>query len=162
MTCSRAIPVVEVGSAAFAAALAMVGAPFRLHGRDPATGLDCAGLVLAAYAAAGAELRAATGYPLRGMAAARICAFADASGLSRLPADAPLRCGDVALLALAGRQFHFGLLGWLNGTAGLVQAHAGLRRVTVGPADPAVPVIGRWRRDSAEAADQDRSRQWQH
>ncbi len=28
-----------------AAALNLIGTPFRLHGRDPATGLDCVGLV---------------------------------------------------------------------------------------------------------------------
>ena len=51
MICSRAIRVDEdVVARAFAAAQAMVGARFRVQGRDAAGGLDCVGLVAAAYA----------------------------------------------------------------------------------------------------------------
>ena len=50
----------------------MVGVPFRPQGHDPATGLDCVGLVWAAYAAAGRRLVRPMGYPLRGWARARI------------------------------------------------------------------------------------------
>ena len=40
-----------LGARAFAAARTMVGVPFRAQGRDPRCGLDCVGLVWAAYAA---------------------------------------------------------------------------------------------------------------
>ena len=52
----------------------MVGVPFRAQGRDPRYGLDCVGLVWAAYAAVGCALPAPTDYPLRGWRRGRIVA----------------------------------------------------------------------------------------
>ena len=51
------------------------------------------------------------------------------------------RVGDVALIALPARQFHLALIG----PAGIVHAHAGLRRVVEAPFDPAVLRARRWR-----------------
>jgi hypothetical protein len=48
-----------------AQARALVGAPFRLHGRDPETGLDCLGVLAAALAACGISARLPNGYVLR-------------------------------------------------------------------------------------------------
>ena len=42
-----------MSAAIIAAARAAIGARFRLHGRDPATGLDCVGLVACAAPRAG-------------------------------------------------------------------------------------------------------------
>jgi hypothetical protein len=116
----------ELGARAFAAARAMVGARFVPQGRDPRTGVDCVGLVWAAYAEAGRMLVAPAAYPLRGWSGARVAAG---------------RVGDVALIALPARQFHLALIG----PAGIVHAHAGLRRVVEAPFDPAVLRARRWR-----------------
>jgi cell wall-associated NlpC family hydrolase len=116
----------ELGSRAFVAARAMVGARFRAQGRDPALGVDCVGLVWAAYAAAGCMLRAPCDYPLRGWSRGRIVAALAAAGF-RAAFDA--REGDVALMALPAGQFHLGLIG----VGRMVHAHAGLRRVVETP-----------------------------
>ncbi len=50
----------------------MVGVRFRLQGCAPATGLDCVGLVWAAYAAAGVRLARPADYPLRGWGRDRV------------------------------------------------------------------------------------------
>lgn len=119
----------DVGARAFATARAMIGARFRFQGTDPATGLDCVGLVWAAYGAAGVRLRRPRAYPLRGWEGERVEAALMAAGL--MPALDALRVGDVALIALPARQFHLGLLG----VDTLVHAHAGLRLVVETPVD---------------------------
>ena len=89
-------------------ARAMVGARFRAQGRSAAHGLDCVGLVAAAYAVAGRSLEVPEGYPLRGWRGERIVAGLERAGF--VAAVDPLRMGDVALIALAAGQFHLGLL----------------------------------------------------
>ena len=116
-----------------ARALACVGARFRVHGRDPGTGLDCIGLVAWATGRA-----APSGYALRGGSADRIAAGLDAAGLARVDRA---RAGDV-VVALAGPgQFHFAIVT----TRGFVHADAGLRRVVERPGVLPWPVIGIWR-----------------
>jgi cell wall-associated NlpC family hydrolase len=127
----------ELGARAFAAARAMVGVRFRLQGCDPATGLDCVGLVWAAYAAVGVRMVRPLDYPLRGWMRERVEAGLVAAGFFRA-ADAEI--GDVALVALAAGQYHLGLIG----PASLVHAHAGLRRVVETPLDNNV-ATERWR-----------------
>jgi len=109
----------------------MIGVRFRPQGCDPVTGLDCVGLVWAAYAAAGRRLARPEGYPMRGWDRARVEAGLRAAGFA--PA------GDVALIAYAAGQFHLGLMG--EGV--MVHAHAGLRRVVETPVDGRVGE--RWR-----------------
>ncbi|WP_260582100.1 C40 family peptidase [Sphingopyxis sp. PET50] len=111
---------------------------FRLQGCDPATGLDCVGLVWAAYAAAGVRLVRPGDYPLRGWARERVEAGLVAAGFAPVADEA---VGDVALIALAAGQFHLGLIG----AASLVQAHAGLRRVVETPLGRESGVVERWR-----------------
>lgn len=127
----------DLGARAFAAARALIGVPFRLQGRNPAVGLDCVGLVWAAYAEAGHVLRAPAHYPLRGWERERIEAVLVGAGFHRVtdPCD-----GDVALIALAARQFHLGIIG----AASFVHAHAGLRRVVETPLDGLTHAT-RWR-----------------
>jgi len=128
----------DFGASAFAAARGLVGVAFRPQGRDPAMGLDCVGLVWAAYAAAGTMLRAPVGYPLRGWRGERIIAALEAAGFQCVDD----RCdGDVALIALAAGQFHLGVIG----PASLVHAHAGLRRVVETPLEGTVMAATRWR-----------------
>ena len=144
MICSRGIPVgdrsrQDVGERAFVRARRLVGARFRPQGYDPATGLDCVGLVWAAYAAAGRRLVRPRDYPLRGWSRERI-----AEALRRadfVAADGPPQSGDVALLALAAGQFHLVMLG----PDRCVHAHAGLRRVVETPLDAALLAAPRWR-----------------
>ena len=116
----------------------MVGARFRPQGRDPATGLDCVGLVWAAYTRAGRALRAPAGYPLRGWPPRRIVAELVTAGFEPV---ADRRVGDIALIAFAAGQFHLGLMG----PASMIHAHAGLRRVVETPLNPGVPPMTRWR-----------------
>ena len=104
----------------------MIGARFRPQGCDATTGLDCVGLVWAAYAAAGTRLARPACYPMRGWDRARVETALRAAGF------APVRdacVGDVALIAYAAGQFHLGLMG----ENVMVHAHAGLRRVVETP-----------------------------
>ena len=118
------------------AAVAVVGARFRLHGRDPATGLDCVGLAAWALRGGGWVGEVPTGYRLRGGEAAAL-AVLDA-GLARADGCA---VGDVLLMRTGPGQLHLGV--WTD--AGLVHADAGLRRVVLRPGAVAWPVLGGWR-----------------
>lgn len=129
----------EIGARAFAAARAMAGVRFRVQGHDPATGLDCVGLVWAAYAAAGVRLARPAAYPLRGWARERVEAALATAGF--LPVAGAGRDGDVVLIALAARQFHLGLIGMGR----IVHAHAGLRRVVEMPAGDLGGAVTLWR-----------------
>ena len=119
------------------AALAAVGARFRLHGRDPATGLDCVGLVAWSLAAGGYAGAVPTGYRLRGGDATAVAGLLDA-GLVRV---AEAAAGDVLLMRTGPGQLHLGV--WV--TIGLVHADAGLGRVVMRPGAVAWPVLGCWR-----------------
>ncbi|MEY4270698.1 MAG: hypothetical protein RLZZ58_1914 [Pseudomonadota bacterium] len=127
MICSPAIPVDSVGARIFAAAQALVGTRFRLHGRDPATGVDCIGLALCAHAGAGVVLAAPDDYPLRGWPRARVENWILRAGLVR--ADGALRPGDVPVIDAGFGQWHFGIAG----PGMLVHADARRRRVIQAP-----------------------------
>ncbi len=122
------------------AAEALEGVSFRLHGRDPATGLDCIGLLGAAMARAGRPIPLPSGYPwrLRDIAlwlpAPESCGFALASG--------KVRPGDVIMLQPGPAQFHLAIAARDNRW---VHAHAGLRRVVISAELPAGPIVAHWR-----------------
>jgi cell wall-associated NlpC family hydrolase len=122
------------------AASSLVGSRFRLHGRDPATGLDCIGLFAAAMAACGRSVALPNGYALRTRDPANL--LPEASRLGFEPAASPMEVGDVLLFAVGPAQFHLGIAA--TGTT-VVHAHAGLRRVVSGPPDPRWAVAGHWR-----------------
>lgn len=120
------------------AAQALVGARFRLHGRDPATGLDCVGVAALALKGAGHEAAAPQGYALRGGDAPGWSSTLDAAGLRRVDCA---RAGDLMLLSTGPGQAHLAV--WTG--QGFVHADAGLRRVVETPGRPRWPLIGLWR-----------------
>jgi cell wall-associated NlpC family hydrolase len=125
-----------------AAAEDLVGSPFRLHGRDPASGIDCIGLVGEALRRCGRTAVLPRGYRLRMCDPAPLLHFAVANGFR--PTVGAIEAGDVVLVHFNGMQPH--VLVALDQNA-FVHAHAGLRRVIRqnGPY-PALP-LGRWRLD---------------
>ncbi len=123
-----------------AAARSLVGAPFRLHGRDPATGLDCVGVVAAALALCGASPPDPRGYGLRNRDVTRWLDLAHLAGLTLAEHDE--RPGDVVLVRPGPGQHHLMIL---VGSDGFVHAHAGLRRVVIQPGPLSWPVERRWR-----------------
>ncbi len=118
---------------ALARARQALGTKFRLHGRDPASGLDCVGLAAWAH-----RVDAPRGYALRTADAARAAAAIEAAGLR--PSE-EMRAGDVLLLRSGPGQLHFAI--WTG--AGVIHADAMLRRVVERPGLP-WPVLGQWRR----------------
>ena len=127
-----------------AAARSAVGARFRLHGRDPAFGLDCVGLAALAMRAAGFAGKIPANYALRGGDAAAFAARIDASALMRVAAPQP---GDLALFESGPAQFHLAVMV----PGGIVHADAGLRRVVERPGTAPWPMLGCWRVRTFEA-----------
>lgn len=123
------------------AALAMVGVPFRMHGRDARTGLDCVGLAIAALAAAGRSAPVPDDYRLRGGKLARFDGWAALCGLTVVPQRGIGRAGDILMCQPAPQQFHV----MIDAGDLLVHAHAALRRVVAIPHPAPWPVLRRWR-----------------
>ena len=128
------------GLALALAAERLVGARFRLHGRDPASGLDCIGVLAAALAGCGRAVALPTGYPMRLRALAGW--LPDPQGCGFVPVVGPPEPGDVVMLRVGAAQFHLAIAapggGW-------VHAHAGLRRVVGEPALPPGEIVHHWR-----------------
>lgn len=118
------------------AALDLIGVPFRLHGRNPATGLDCVGLVAASMERAGYRPIAPQGYALRALTVRPLLEFATASGL-----ESAKEGGDVWLAQVHSLQFHL----LIAACGGAVHAHAGLGRVVFLPDPMTWPIVMRWR-----------------
>ncbi|OYY90517.1 MAG: hypothetical protein B7Y45_07855 [Sphingomonas sp. 28-66-16] len=127
-----------MSAAIVAAARALIGVGFRLHGRDPAQGLDCLGLAAHAYRAAGFAGRVPSGYPLRGGDPGVIARTIDASGLVRSAAPA---LGDLILCVSGPGQLHLAIIS----EGGVIHADAALRRVVERPGPVPWPVIAAWR-----------------
>lgn len=128
------------GAALAGAAEALVGAPFRLHGRDVARGLDCVGLVTAALALTGRKVAAPTDYRLRGAAVEWLLAPAREAGF--VETGGPIHPGDVLLVRPGPAQWHLLVAG---ADDGFIHAHAGLGRVVRTPAPLPWPVARHWR-----------------
>jgi cell wall-associated NlpC family hydrolase len=128
------------GEALAAAAAALVGSRYRRHGRDPATGLDCVGVLAAALAAIGRPARLPHDYPLRSRVRPDFAEWAGGCGLAA--ARGPARAGDVLIACPGPCQLHVIIA---LGRGDLVHAHAGLRRVVRMPGPLAWPVLSAWR-----------------
>ena len=126
------------------AAEALVGTPFRLHGRDPATGLDCIGVLAASLTACGMPAHLPSGYALRMRTQPELAAFVSGCGL--VPAAGIAQSGDVLLLQAGPVQLHLAIA---SSQARFVHAHAGLRRVIHSDLPSHWPVIAHWRLVSA-------------
>jgi cell wall-associated NlpC family hydrolase len=122
------------------AAIALVGTPFRLHGTDRVTGVDCVGLVLLSLRGAGMTVPDAPAYRLRAGAAAlpMIAHWMALAGLD--PAD-DRRPGDIIVVRVAPLQSHL----LIQTGEDAIHAHAGLGRVVRGPVPRTWPEMARWR-----------------
>lgn len=121
------------------AAEALVGTPYRMHGRDPATGLDCVGVVTFASHRAGRRLTAPNGYALRGLDRRRLIPLASRNGLEAV--TGPILRGDILAGIPGPGQLHLAVA---MGAHAIVHAHAGLRRVVLQPLTD-WPSAGHWR-----------------
>lgn len=124
-----------------AAARALVGAPFRLHGRDAATGVDCIGLAVLALERAGHRgvgAIAPAAYSVRGGDMARFAAGFENAGLRRVR---QCRAGDLVLARAGVAQFHL----MIACVGGHIHAHAGLGRVVEMPGPSPWPILALYR-----------------
>lgn len=120
-----------------AAAMGLIGVRFRLHGRDPAMGLDCVGVVAEAMRRAGTEPVVPAGYRLRTVSVSGLLPFVEANHFEPVqPSGA-----DVVLVMVNPVQPHL----VIRAHDGFVHAHAGLGRVTFLPGSLPWPAIGGWR-----------------
>ena len=126
-----------------AAARAMVGVPFRLHGRSDA-GVDCVGLAVLALGRAGQGGIGPVAYGLRSGEVGLAERWLGEAGLVRVDHGAP---GDLALVRPGPLQLHLMIMV----PGGFVHAHAGLRRVVEMPGASPWPVLGWWRADVGRA-----------
>jgi hypothetical protein len=122
------------------AAQGLVGCAFRFHGRNPATGLDCVGVLVAALDRIGRGVDAPIDYRLRGGCLERFDGWASACGLMEVDEVRPDRPGDILLCEPSSGQFHVMIV--CMGL--LVHAHAGLGRVVASPRPAPWPVRRRW------------------
>lgn len=131
------------GAGLAAAARDLVGARFRLRGRDPATGLDCIGVFACAARAVGLEAPVPGDYAMRMRDLAMVGDWARANGFGSVSDD--FVAGDVVLFALGAGQGHLAIA--VSGGE-FVHAHASLRRVVQGPVPREWRLAGHWRLDS--------------
>jgi hypothetical protein len=114
----------------------LIGTRFRLHGRDPAYGLDCVGLLAVIH---GISNAVPDDYPLRSAPAAQweqwLGRFAFAVSIGAEMA------GDVLMLMTGPGALHRGHFTGFS----LIHADAVLRRVVERPLPLPWPVIGVWR-----------------
>lgn len=115
---------------------ALVGTRFRPQGHDSATGLDCVGLVAAAFGVSGIRRN----YRLRGGHRAEIEAGLRPS--FRRVWRPQCRPGDVMIMQVADDQLHLGV----RTADGFVHADARLGRVVETPGGPPWRVLQVYRR----------------
>lgn len=129
-----------MGDRVASAALALVGTQFRLHGRDPAHGLDCIGLARCALEEAGLRATAPTGYRLRNTGIDS--ALETLAGCDLSAAELPIAPGDLLLVSTGPAQQHLVIAGPDHT---FIHAHAGLCRVVTSPGPLPWPILHHWR-----------------
>ena len=129
------------GVALAQAAETLCGCPFRLHGRDRITGLDCIGVLAVALQMIGREVRFPSGYLLRTERYAGLTEVAAVHGF--VAATGAIEPGDVLFVRPGPAQMHLLVAGSLSGR--FVEAHAGLGRVVSRPGPIALPILQSWR-----------------
>lgn len=122
------------------AAQTLDGIPFRLHGRDPLTGLDCIGVLTVALSRIGRPVALPNGYRLRNRDPAALLPEPLAMGFS--PGQGAIEPGDVLLLQPGPAQFHLAIA---LEQGRHVHAHAGIGRVVTSRGELPWPVFERWR-----------------
>ena len=130
----------DVGDCIAARAIALVGIPFRLRGRNVDAGLDCIGVVADALSCTGHAFDVPKDYTLRGDHAGRISGFFGCSCFGVVVGEA-VQPGDILWLRPEIHQAHLAIIT----TGGAVHAHAGLGRVVLTPLPLPWPAIGHWR-----------------
>jgi cell wall-associated NlpC family hydrolase len=125
-----------------AAAEALCGVPFRLHGRDPETGLDCVGLAAVALERCGRTVVAPQGYTLRALTVAPMLSFAARNGFAATDVGAAALTGDLLLVRPSPIQAHLAIV--LDRTR-FVHADAGLGKVVIGEGALPGATVARWR-----------------
>ena len=120
-----------------ARARAHLNVRFRVHGRTPEFGLDCVGLIAAAYAL---DDGVPTGYSLRSRDLAHWEAVIRGRGFVRRHAN--WRPADLLVVRPGPAQIHLGV--WTGGS--LIHADAGLGCVVETPGVPRWPVLSAWAR----------------
>ena len=128
-----------------AAAEALIGTRYRLHGRNAMTGVDCVGLVSVALERAGQRWSELPAYGLRNFRKERFIPFAHENGFAT--ASGPIMRGDLLLTQMQPTQLH--LLIAVEGT-GFIHAHAGMRRVVRQLNMPTFSIAAHWRLPSSE------------
>lgn len=122
------------------AAEGLLGVPFRFRGRDPRTGLDCVGMVVAALRAVGLS---PPPMPLYGLRQEDFTAQLDCAAAAGFEDNAGTPApGDLLLARPGPAQLHLAVVG-CDGR--LVHAHAGLGRVVATPPPLPWPVERHWR-----------------
>lgn len=122
------------------AAREFLGTPFKLHGRDPQTGIDCIGLVLVSLKRIGFCAENPVGYALRNRTIVKWLGCAERAGLMRV--DDAIAPGDVLLVSPGPHQHHLLIA---QGLGSAIHAHAGLRRVVEEPLAPRPMPLAKWR-----------------
>jgi murein DD-endopeptidase / murein LD-carboxypeptidase len=113
-----------------------LGTPFKLHGRDPAEGVDCVGLI----ALIGGRIDGVpTGYSMRNVQGGRWALEMDK--VANRSTDGRYGPGDILLMQAGPAQYHLGC--WSGD--GLIHADARLRRVVETPGPVPWPILGVWR-----------------
>lgn len=122
------------------AAEGLVGARFRMYGRDNITGLDCVGVIVAALAAIGHPVPRIAGYSLRNCNHTPFLRLFEKAGFQMQ--SGPPQIGDVVQVHPGPGQLHL-LVACHNNH--FVHAHAGLGRVVLAPSPLPWPIVQCWR-----------------
>lgn len=127
------------------AAETLMGSPFRLHGRDPATGIDCVGVVILSLRTIGICVDRLPGYALRQMGYDVPEQVIEQAGF-RAARGAALP-GDLLLVRPGPAQLHLVIAARGNCA---IHAHAGLGRVVATPLPLPWPILRKWRLSELE------------